>query len=148
MSIVLITDFKVQITKHMQITNLGKLHWLLSIEIKCDHECQALHLSQHLYINSILWCYGLEDLKPVSIPMDTNIRLSTAQSPSTTTDFAKMHNIPYHEAVTGLLMYAALGTCPDITFTVQTIFHFMKNPGPIHWDAIKHVFCYLKGTMD
>jgi len=47
--------------------------------------------------------------------MDTNIHLSTAQSPSTTADFAKMHDIPYHKAV-GSLMYAALGTRPDIAF--------------------------------
>ena len=79
--------------------------------------------------------------------MDTNIRLSTAQSSSTTADFAKMHNIPYHEAV-GSLMYAVLGMRPDIIFAIQTISHFTKNPGPIHWDAVKHVFCYLKGTMD
>jgi len=45
-------------------------------------------------------------------------------------------------------MYAVLGTCPDITFAIQTIFRFMKNPGPIHWDAVKCVFHYLKGTMD
>ena len=34
--IVLITDFKIQIARHVKITNLGKLHWLLSIEIDCE----------------------------------------------------------------------------------------------------------------
>ena len=77
-----------------------------------------------------------KDLKPVSIPMDTSIRYSTTQSPSTTADIAKMRDIPYHEAI-GLLMYAALGTCPDIAFAVQTVSCFLKNPGPIHWEAIK-----------
>ena len=72
-SIVLIADFKVQIAKHVQITDLDKLHWLLGIEIKCDCEGHTLHLSQRSYLDSILQCYGLEDLKPVSIPMDTNI---------------------------------------------------------------------------
>jgi len=37
-SMVLITDFKAQISEHVGITNLGELHWLLGIEIKCDHE--------------------------------------------------------------------------------------------------------------
>ena len=45
-SIVLIADFKVQIAKHVQITDLGELHWLLDIEIKRDHERHTLHLSQ------------------------------------------------------------------------------------------------------
>jgi len=72
-SITLITDFKAWISEHVDITDLGKLHWLLGIEIKCDQEHHTIHLSQHSYINSILWCYGLQNLKPVSISMDTNI---------------------------------------------------------------------------
>jgi len=37
-SIVLITDFKVQIARHVKIINLSELHWLLGIEIKHDRE--------------------------------------------------------------------------------------------------------------
>jgi len=35
-SITLIANFKVQISEHVDITDLGKLHWLLGIEIKHD----------------------------------------------------------------------------------------------------------------
>ena len=48
----------------------------------------------------------------------------------------------------GLLMYAALGTCPDIAFAVQTISCFSTKPGLAHWEAVKWVFHYLKGTAD
>ena len=79
--------------------------------------------------------------------MDTSIWLTTAQSPSTTADFAQMHDIPYREAV-GSLMYAALGTCPDIAFVVQTVSQFSTKPGPAHWEAVKRIFRYLKGTTE
>lgn len=79
--------------------------------------------------------------------MDTSIKLTSAQSPSTAEEIAQMHNIPYHEAV-GTLMYASLGTRPDITYTVQTVSHFSKNPGSTHWEAVKKIFHYLKGTED
>ena len=102
-------------------------------------------LSQRSYINPILQRYGFDDAKPVSTPMDVNIRLTSAQSPSTTEEFVKMRNIPYHEAV-GSLMYASLGTCPDITFAVQTISRFSSKPGITHWEAVKRIFRYLKGT--
>ena len=69
----------------------------------------------------------------------------TAQSPNTTEEFARMRNIPYHEAV-GSLMYASLGTHPDITYAVQTISRFSTKPGPEHWEAVKQIFQYLKGT--
>jgi hypothetical protein len=41
---------------------------------------------------------------------------------------------------------ATLSTCPDITFAVATMVCFTSNPGPVHWEAIKWIFCYLAGT--
>ena len=79
--------------------------------------------------------------------MDLNIQLTSAQSLSTTEELAVMHNMPYHEAV-GSLMYATLGTRPDICFTVQTISRFNSKPGLAHWEAIKRIFRYLKGTKN
>ena len=55
--------------------------------------------------------------------------------------------MPYHEAV-GLLMYMALGTRPNIAFAIQTISHFSTKPGPVHWEAVKQIFHYLKGMME
>jgi len=146
-SITLIADFKARISEYVDITDLDELHWLLGIKIKCDRECRIIHLSQCSYIDSILHRYRLQDLKPVSIPMDTNIQLTTAQSLSTTVEFAQMRNVPYHEAV-GLLMYMALGTRPDIAFAIQTVSCFSMKPGLTHWEAVKRIFRYLKGTTE
>jgi len=143
----LIVTFKRQISKHVEITDLGELHWLLSIEIKCDHERRTIHLSQHSYIDSIIARYNFQDLKPVSTPMETSTRLSTSQAPATTLKIAKMHDVPYLKVV-GSLMYASLGTCPNISFAVQTVSWFSKNPGLAHWDAVKRIFCYLKGMAN
>jgi hypothetical protein len=52
---------------------------------------------------------------------------------------AKMCNMPYCEAV-GALMYAALGTCPNIVYSVQAVSRFCINPGHAHWEAIKQSF--------
>ena len=79
--------------------------------------------------------------------MDTNVRLTTTQSPSTMAEFAQMHDIPYREAV-GSLIYAALGTRPDIAFAIQTVSRFSTKPGPAHWEAVKRIFRYLKGTSE
>jgi len=38
--------------------------------------------------------------------------------------------------------------CPDIAFTVLYLSQFMQNPRRSQWEAIKRVFCYLKGTKD
>ena len=58
-----------------------------------------------------------------------------------------MRNVPYHEVV-GSLMYASLGTRLDITYAMQTISRFTKNLGAAHWEAVKQIFHYLKGTRE
>ncbi len=89
----LIADFKSRVAGHVDITDLGELHWLLGIEVRREREAGRLFLSQRSYLESIIRRYGFDDLKPLSIPMDPNVRLSSAQSPSTTQDFARMRDV-------------------------------------------------------
>ena len=42
--------------------------------------------------------------------------------------------------VIGSLMYAAIGTRPDIAYAVHTLAKFTRSPQPRHWTAIKRVF--------
>ena len=59
--------------------------------------------------------------------MDPASQLSSIQSPSTMEELAAMKHVLYHEAV-GSLMYATLGTCPDICYAVQTVSKFNNKP--------------------
>ncbi len=45
-------------------------------------------------------------------------------------------------------MYLAVTTRPDIAYAARVLARFNSNPGLAHWQAAKHVLCYLKGTMD
>jgi hypothetical protein len=79
--------------------------------------------------------------------MDPSAPLSKSQSPSKLEDIAKMKNVPYREAV-GSLMYAAMGTRPDIAFATSTVAQFSENPGWAHWEAVKRIYRYLIGTKE
>jgi hypothetical protein len=142
-----VVAFKAGVGKHVEVSDLGELHWLLGIEVKRDREARTLHLSQRAYIDSILRRYGLDELKPASTPMETTTHLTSMQSPTTTREIALMRDIPYDAAV-GSLMYCAIATRPDISFAVQSVSRFTKNPGAAHWDAVKRIFRYLNGTRD
>ena len=48
----------------------------------------------------------------------------------------------------GALNWAALATCPNITFAVLTMAHFTANPSQAHWKEVKWIYCYLAGTCD
>ena len=143
----LVVELKTQIRKHVEITDLGKLHWLLGIEVTRNREEWTITLSQRSYLESITRCFGFDDLKPVSTPMEPHIKLTNAQSPSTGAEYASMQHIPYREAI-GSLMYAALGTRPDISYAVSTVSRFSSNPGLPHWEAVRRIYRYLIGTKD
>jgi len=91
--------------------------------------------------------FNFDDLKLSSIPIDPAVSLRKSQSPKKLADIAKMKNIPYREAV-GSLMYPTMGTRPDIAFATSTVAQFLENPGCIHWEVVKRIFRYLKGTRD
>jgi hypothetical protein len=46
----------------------------------------------------------------------------------------------------GSLMYAALGTCPDISYSVMVLSRFSQRPLQMHLTATKRVLRYLKTT--
>jgi hypothetical protein len=146
-SLVLVDRVKKGIKGHVEIMDLGEIHWLLGIEVKRDHELGKLMLSQWSYIDVSLHRFRFEDFKPISMPMDPSTHLTSDQSPKSTAEIAHMATIPYKEAV-GTLMYARLGTHLDITYAIQVLSKFSKDPGEAHWEAVKRVFCYLKGTRE
>lgn len=54
---------------------------------------------------------------------------------------------PFREAV-GSLMYAMVCTRPDIAYAVNQVAQFCNSPKRVHWEAVKRIFAYLKGTAD
>ncbi|MCO5609842.1 hypothetical protein L7F22_064074 [Adiantum nelumboides] len=44
-------------------------------------------------------------------------------------------------------MYAMVATRPDIAFAVGVLSRYMANASKKHWEAVKHIFWYLKGMV-
>lgn len=45
-------------------------------------------------------------------------------------------------------MYLAMGRRPDIAFALSTVSQYLESPAKIHWNAVKRILKYLKGTVD
>jgi len=39
-------------------------------------------------------------------------------------------------------------TCPNLAHSVAYLAHFNANSGPQYWNALRHLFQYVKGTSD
>ena len=55
--------------------------------------------------------------------------------------------VPYLNAI-GALMYLAQCTRLNIAFVVNLLARFSSEPTRRHWNGIKHIFRYLRGTID
>jgi len=143
----LVNKAKERVNGKYKMTDLGPCKWLLGIKIERDLENHTTSLSQHAYIESILARFNFDDVKPLLMLIDPNIPLTKAQSPLILAEIAKMRNVPYREAV-GSLMYASMGMRPDVTFATSTVAQFLENLGVAHWEAVKRIFRYLKGTKE
>jgi hypothetical protein len=76
------------ISEHVEITDLGEIHWLLGIEVKRNRLKGTISLSQGSYIDSSICLFSLEDWKLLSIPMDPSIQLLSEHSPKSTAEIA------------------------------------------------------------
>ena len=119
----------------------------IGLLITRNRQRRELHLSQPHYIETMLEKFNMTDCNPRNVPADPNGRITKLMSPADDKEEMLMINTPYEEAV-GSLLYASITTRPVICYAVSQVAQFSHNPGPLHWEAVKRIFAYLKGTIN
>ncbi len=143
----LIVLYKPKLNNHHVLMELGPVNWLLGIKVTWDQKAQTILLSQMGYIKSILAHFSLTDAKAHATPMVPTVIYSKDNSPKNQVEAAHMCKVPYQEMI-GSLMYTAITTHPDITFTVSILSQFLDNPREVHWEGVKRIFHYLSSMKD
>ena len=87
----------------------------------------------------------MQNAKVVSTPLGVHFKLSKEQSPKTEEERAYMAKVPYASTI-GSLMYVMVCTRPDIAQAVGAVSRYMNNPGKLHWEEVKWILRYLRGT--
>lgn len=86
----------------------------------------------------------MQGCNPTTTPADPHIRLEKSKP-----DFqASEKDKKDYQSTVGCLMYAILGTRPDISYAVSKVSQYSTNPNPTHWTAVKRIFRYLAGTTN
>jgi Reverse transcriptase (RNA-dependent DNA polymerase) len=135
---VAIASLKTIIHNTFSIKDLGDLHYFLEIEV--HPHSNGLHLSQTRYLTSLLDKASMLTAKPCSTPLQAGVQLS------------KMAGIPLEDptqyrAILGALQYATF-TRPDLTYSVNKVSQFFAQPTDVHWQALKRILRYVKGTLN
>jgi hypothetical protein len=126
---------------------LGAAKKILDMEITRDRKFGLLFLSQHGYIQKVFRHFNMHDSKPVSTLIAPHFKLSSSQSPSTDSDFEYMSKVSY-SSVVGSLMYAMVCSRPNLSYAMSLVSRYMTNPGKEHWNVVKWIFRYLRGTSN
>ncbi|CAH9133567.1 unnamed protein product [Cuscuta epithymum] len=87
----------------------------------------------------------MQDAKPENVPLGSHFKLSKEDSPKNNEERVQMQNITYASTI-GIIMYAMVCTRPNIAHAVGVVSRFMGDPGKRHWEAVKLILRYLKGT--
>lgn len=125
------------------IQDLGVPQHCIGLEVNVKPN--EVSISQSGYIKQLVKKYGLENCKPVKIPMSANVKLE--KDPNNEEEREKVDEKVYQELI-GYLLYVALHSRPDIACAVNMLSQFSKDPRKQHYNAALQVIRYLSTTRN
>jgi hypothetical protein len=134
----IIMFFKKQITTVFPTMDLGEVRWILNMEIVHDQNACTITLSKEQYIETILDRHGMSTCNIVATPTVVSQKLVKLEE-------AEVDVWEYQSSL-GALMYAMLGTHPELAHCVTILSQHSMTPGHEHLTALKCVFQYLRET--
>jgi hypothetical protein len=129
---------KHQLSSVFDMKDLGPLTYFLGIEIY--RSADLVMLTQGKYTRKVLSQFRMSDSKPMSTPMESNVKL-------TADDSSEAVDATHYRKLIGSLIYLTI-TRPDISFAVGVLSQYMQKPSDSHLHAAYRVLRYLNGTKD
>ncbi|KAI3655909.1 hypothetical protein MP638_003672, partial [Amoeboaphelidium occidentale] len=122
-----------------KLKHMGPVSFILGLKVDRNRETKSLTLNQTQYISFLATKFN--------VPINTKVDTPMEQGFNTAFYTNKATDVPYKEMI-GSLMYAMLGTRPDIAFAIGFLCRFMSDPAVEHWKALRRVLTYLVNTKD
>jgi hypothetical protein len=137
---------KQALANKFDVKDLGEAKQFLGITIRRDRPSRSMHLSQEQLMRQTLCDVDMDDCNAVASPFEISNRLYNDADTRTDGEQAEMADVDFRHTV-GQLFYVANNTRPDLAAAVGIVSSYVNNPGPRHWQAVKRILRYVKGTL-
>ena len=101
----------------------------------------GMTLTYKMYALDLLQRTDMANCEAVSTRMCTHEKLSRDTGHWLNEDEAFIYR-----SMAGALQYLTL-TRPDQSFAVNKVCQFLSCPADLHWEAVKRILCFVKGTV-
>ncbi|EJF56279.1 hypothetical protein DICSQDRAFT_71809 [Dichomitus squalens LYAD-421 SS1] len=135
-----IKQVKRMLGRQYKMTDLGAVQRFLGLRIRRDRASRIVDIDQEDYVQSVLERFEMADCKPANTPLPAGAALVKYDG------LASDAERSCYQSLIGSLMYAMLGTRPDIAFAVTRLSRYSANPSPDHMKYAKYILRYLQGT--
>jgi hypothetical protein len=126
--------------------DLGAATKILGMRIKRDRKNHKLILAWGEYIEKVLERFRMQNKKLDSTPLENHFKLTKEMCSKTQEEIQYMSKVSYSSTVSSL-MYVMVFTRPVIAHVVGIVNMYMNNPSKEHWEEVKWILMYLKGTV-
>lgn len=134
-----IQQCKNELSDRFEMTDLSETSFYLGMHVQ-NHE-GTIYINQATYIQQLLTKFDLNDIHPVSTPVDTSTKLVANRGSTPSRDFHKLY-----QSMVGSLNYLMVISRPAIAYAAGLVARYMANPSSTHMGAVKRIFAYLKRT--
>ena len=110
--------------------------------VKHDRKLRTLTISQPKYLEGILKRFNMELCKPVSTPMEQGRQFHELPENESAVD------VQEYQKIIGCLTYVTIATIPDLASAVSILSKYMSRPSKEHWQGVKRILRYIKGTIN
>ena len=121
--------------------DLGAATSYLGIRITRYCKWWSIWIDQEDYIHNALTRFNLLNANDTKTQLPEGVHLVTATEPM------PPEKLTRYQQLIGTLLYASIGTCPDIAFAVTRLLRYNANPMDEHHRYAQYILKYLKGTI-
>ncbi|KIK18519.1 hypothetical protein PISMIDRAFT_14301 [Pisolithus microcarpus 441] len=133
---------KGEFMKTWESRDLGDVKEYLGIQIRRKRQTREIWLDQIPYVEKVVKRFSMENATSVRTPLPSGY---IPEKPPTSYQSTSQLRSRY-QSVIGSLLYMALGTRPDIAYSVIRMSQYMSNPTDLHLKQALHIVRYVAST--